>query len=423
MIVIKNNTLKNIVTLMTGTLGAQVFALAITPVITRLYAPDQYGMMGMFLAIIIVLVPISALTLPAAIVLPKLDEDAKSLAFISIMLSAVFSIFLFIVLLIALNPLVERFNLESIKWLLLLVPVTMFFSTFHQVFEQWMIRNKQFKFISKISIFQSLSLNGSKAVTGLFAPFGSSLIVLTSLGYAIHSVLFFFSGGKTLLRDIVNLKKSNQYYWQLLKRYIDFPVFRAPNVFLNLASQSLPILFLATTFGPTAAGFYTLARTMMNIPATLIGKAVGDVFYPKLSELKINKLPIYSLFAKTTLILAALGIIPYLTVFLFGEFLFGLVFGAKWSAAGVYAGWLSIWIYTIFLSPLCTNILAVINRQGFNLLNTIIKVAVRTLILIGCIYYKISAIESVILFSVASATINIIFILVVLYMVKKHDEH
>ncbi|MEI8616630.1 oligosaccharide flippase family protein [Pseudoalteromonas sp. B193] len=60
--------------------------------------------------------------------------------------------------------------------------------------------------------------------------------------------------------------------------YRDFPLYRAPQQFINALSQSLPILMLASFFGPASAGFYTLAKTVMAIPSTLVGKAVGDVF-------------------------------------------------------------------------------------------------------------------------------------------------
>ena len=92
----------------------------------------------------------------------------------------------------------------------------------------------------------------------------------------------------------VSLKK-------LAKRYRDFPLFRAPQVFLNAISQSLPVLMLTSFFGPAVAGFYSIGRTVLAIPSTLIGKSVGDVFYPRISEAAHNGENLTKLIKKATL--------------------------------------------------------------------------------------------------------------------------
>src|SRR5699024_8218297 len=123
---------------------------------------------------------------------------------------------------------------------------------------------------------------------------------------------------------------------KLAKKYYDFPVYRAPQDLLNSVSDSLPVIMLTTLFSPTSAGFYTIGRTVLRLPSNLVGKAVGDVFYPRIAEASNKKENMVKLLQKATLSLAAVGIVPFGLVILFGPFLFSLVFGAEWEMAGQY---------------------------------------------------------------------------------------
>lgn len=58
----KNNTLiRNIIILMSGTVGAQLVAMMLSPVITRIYGPEAFGVMGTFNALMNIIIPISSL--------------------------------------------------------------------------------------------------------------------------------------------------------------------------------------------------------------------------------------------------------------------------------------------------------------------------------------------------------------------------
>ncbi|HCJ30854.1 MAG TPA: polysaccharide biosynthesis protein, partial [Pseudomonas sp.] len=76
---VRSKLLRNILTVVTGTAGAQAITLAFMPVITRIYGPEAYGVLGTFLSVTMMLIPVAALTYPIAIVLPKRDGDARGL--------------------------------------------------------------------------------------------------------------------------------------------------------------------------------------------------------------------------------------------------------------------------------------------------------------------------------------------------------
>jgi len=114
---------------------------------------------------------------------------------------------------------------------------------------------------------------------------------------------------------------------------------------LSAVSSNTPVLLLTSFFGPAAAGFYSIARSVLGIPSTLIAKSVGDVFYPRVSKTVQNRQKIAPLIIKATFYLALVGLIPYGIIMLFGPWLFSLVFGQDWAIAGQYARWVSLWSF------------------------------------------------------------------------------
>jgi peptidoglycan biosynthesis protein MviN/MurJ (putative lipid II flippase) len=199
-------------------------------------------------------------------------------------------------------------------------------------------------------------------------------------------------------------------------------MFRAPEVTIDAASQGLPVLMLAALFGPASAGFYTLGRTIMGIPAGLIGKSVGDVFYPRISEAANNREPLYPLVKKATLLLAAVGAVPFALVMAFGPSLFTLVFGAEWTTAGDYARWLALWMFFMFANNPSVKAIPVVKAQAFQLVFAIVTITLRLGALAAAYYMYQSDLAAVVAFSVLGALLNIVLVGVVLKKCKNFDE-
>ena len=249
---------RNVLVVATGTAMAQIIYMALSPIITRLYGPEAYGLMGAFMAIVLIISPVAALTYPIAIVLPKQVEDARSLMILSFLISAASSIFLILILLMFYQEIVDLFHLNTLSPFLLLLPAVVLFSGSLQIAEGWLIRTKQFKVTAKVAVLHALILQGSMVLVGLLYAEAAVLIVLSVLAIMIRSALMFKLSQKPLrlqlefgLERRIELKKT-------AIRYKDFPVYRAPEVFIDAISLGLPVLLLASFFGPAAAGFYSI---------------------------------------------------------------------------------------------------------------------------------------------------------------------
>lgn len=392
--------------------------MAFAPVITRLYGPEAFGMLGTFMAILGVLTPIAALTYPIAIVLPKSDADAKSLAKLSGILALVIAAITAAILLVAGGWIAETLSLGAIAGFLLLIPFAMLFSAYQQILTQWLIRKKQFKITARVAVIQALTINSAKAGVGWFHPVGAALIVIATIGHALHAALL-WSGIRSRETAHPNQDESTGTVRELAKRHRDFPIYRAPQVALNALSQSLPILMLASFFGPAAAGFYTLGRTVMGVPSALIGQSVANVFYPRITEAAHSGENLLKLLVRATSAMAAVGVVPFGVVVAFGPWLFSFVFGTEWVVAGEYARWLALWMYFGFLNRPSVAAIATLGLQDFFLLYEIVSVALRAIaIYIGFVVFK-DDVLAVALFSLSGVLLNALLVMFTLSKSKR----
>jgi O-antigen/teichoic acid export membrane protein len=414
---------RNVAIVASGTAGAQAITMAFAPLITRLYGPEAFGLMGTFMAMAAIVIPLAALTYPTAIVLPKSDGDALGLARLSVILSIVMAILVAGLLMFGGDWLAATLGAESVARYLLLIPVFMLFAAWLQIVHQWLIRKKEFGVVARSAVAHSLIVNSAKSGIGWFHPVGAVLIVLATLGQALHAGMLLI-GARRRYREATDEtdEKAHVSLRQLAYRHRDFPIYRAPQRFIEAASKSMPVLILAAFFGPAAAGFYTLAKMVMGLPAILMGKAVNDVFYPRITEAAHNgeNLPRYIL--QTTGVMLAIGIVPFGLVILFGPWFFSFVFGQEWSTAGEYARWLSLWLLIMFIARPSVSAIPVLSLQRGFLFYEIASVT----LLISSMIFGVLVFESdviaVALFSLSGMVLGILLIAWVLLRITKRSK-
>lgn len=414
----RNDFLRNVAAVASGTAAAQLVTLIFIPVTTRLYGPEAYGLMGTFAAVITILAPLSAFTYPIAVVLPKENAVAKKLISLSIYISILLALILMVLLIFFKRELVSLFQLNEISNFLYLFPLIMIFSALAQTADQWTIRTKKFKVKAKVTLLNSIIIEGGKALVGILFPHAYILIAFTTFKDAVKAILYrLFTKGKKV-KQKVSYQKSVSYK-KLMVEYRDFPLYRAPQAIIFSISQALPILMLASLFGAGAAGHFSLGRMVLSAPVQLIGKSVADVFYPKVTNLKNNGANISKVFSKTILGLSLLGIIPFGIIVIWGPFIFELIFGRDWLHAGEYARWIALMSYFMFITRPVISVIPVLKLQKelliYELVSTILRV---TALYVGYNLFE-SDIHAVALFSISSV---ILYIVLILYtFIKSRD--
>ena len=87
----KSHFIRNVLVVMSGTAMAQAIGFALTPIISRLYSPLDFGVFGSFNAVLTVIVAGVTLDYTQAIMLPKQKEDAINLFMLSCVSIAIVS--------------------------------------------------------------------------------------------------------------------------------------------------------------------------------------------------------------------------------------------------------------------------------------------------------------------------------------------
>ena len=92
----KSEFSRNILTLMTGTTISQAIPISISPILTRIYTPEDFGVFALFLAITTIIGSFSNGRYELAIMLPENDEDAINIAGLGFIISSTISIVLLV---------------------------------------------------------------------------------------------------------------------------------------------------------------------------------------------------------------------------------------------------------------------------------------------------------------------------------------
>ncbi|MCQ4242753.1 lipopolysaccharide biosynthesis protein [Stutzerimonas stutzeri] len=421
--------LRNILTVVSGAAGAQALTLAFMPVITRIYGPEAYGVLGTFLSVTLMLIPVAALTYPIAIVLPRRDGDARGLVRLSLLIALGMAALVALLLYLFGDALTTRLQIQILQPYLLLVPLVMFSGAALEICQQWLFRTQRFRITASVAVGHSLLFNSIRTLAGLVQSSALVLVCSTALQHALHAAML----GLAMLRakphidnhDGDQSKQSGESVEQepglltLARRHSDFPIFRAPVMLINAVSQQLPTLILAVYFGPAAAGFFALCRQAMSMPTNLIGKSVADVYYPRISRAIHDGEPVAAMLIKATAALALVGLVPFSLVVAFGPWLFALVFGEQWQVAGEFARWLALAEYLVFVSRPCVVAVPALSLQRRFLVFEIFSTSLRVLALFGGAVLIGDALATVQAFAAAGVVIYLTLMVMVIFQARR----
>ncbi|MBU1667493.1 oligosaccharide flippase family protein [bacterium] len=393
----KSEFSRNVLTLMTGTTIAQAIPIAISPILTRIYTPEDFGLFALYISIAAIISVVATGRYELAIMLPKKDGDAANIVVLSFLLSFLVSFISFLIVFIFNTQLANLLGNPEISSWLYFIPITVLLTGVYQSFNYWSNRKKQYKRLATSRVVQS----GVTATTNLgmgFNGFGSSgLLIGTIAGQMIATTVL---AKMVIKEDITIFKKVKKIkIFALARRYVKFPKFDIWSALFNTSSSSSPIILLGIFFNSAVVGFYSLSYRILSLPIAFISSSIAQVFLEESSKVRNNKEKLHNLTQLTFKKLFYLGLFPMILIGVYGDYAFYFIFGEKWKIAGEYAQVLSIWLFFVFLiSPLST-ILITLEKQKEALYFNILMLTSRILAL--CLGYYIfnDAFKTIILFT------------------------
>jgi len=132
-----------------------------------------------------------------------------------------------------------------------------------------------------------------------------------------------------------------------------FPLYDAPSTLLAMAAFNLPVIILAAYFSKADIGCFSIIIQLLLLPMSFIGSAIGRVYYRQITDVKAAKDTLVQSSQLVLRLTSILAILPMLFLSVGGDHLLVLFLGDKWSMAGSIALCLSVWsLPTILTQPL-----------------------------------------------------------------------
>lgn len=342
---------KNITTLASGTTIAQAISLITAPILYRIYDQNDYGTLGLYIAIVGVIGVFSTMQYLQPILLQKNDDDAKKLMWLNRLINTVVTIVVFLLVLFLGKYIAGWLNNPMITPWLYLIPVSIFFSGQNEIFGVWANRKKKYRILSINAILTAILVPIVSISFGLLqkGPLGLFLGLVTS--QVIPAIVLLI----TLTRDEdLGLKYLDfSFIKSKAKEYKNFPLYSLPSEFVNRLTNQLPVFMLSSFVGPSAVGIYNLAVRMIGLPIQLIGGAISTVFRQRASEDYNKQGSFRNIYIKTFKTLTAISIPMLLIILIFGPQIFAFVFGPEWKLSGVIAQILMfMFVMKLIVSPL-----------------------------------------------------------------------
>lgn len=275
-----NEFARNVVTLITGTAVAQAIPVAISPILTRLYSPEDFGVLALFIAITSIISVLATLRFEIAIPQAKRSRDAAAVTALSLLLCTCISLFILIIIVLFGHEIANFFNEQSIANWLYLTPLSVWLFGSYQALNYWFVRKKKFKDISKSKVFQSTT--GATVQCASF-PFINGLgLVLGQLVNQAIGVIFLIK--KMSPFDRIRILKSKK---SIIKRnarkYQKLPKYSAIGSLADKGSLQMPIFVIGRAFDLSSAGLFSLTFRVLNLPMSLMTTSISQVLFQKVS--------------------------------------------------------------------------------------------------------------------------------------------
>lgn len=382
----KSEFFRNVATLFTGTALAQIIPFIVTPILTRIYTPSDYGVLAVFVAFTSLIGIVATLRYDTAILLPGDEDNAMALTILCAICVLCFAALITLLLLIFHNQIIKILKNPAIATWVYLVPLSAIFIGWSSAINYWLNRQKQYQKLAINRVSVALIAAIASIAFG-FAGFGyAGLILAVIIGQFVTLSMLLVWAWPDVCGGLRRITRA-----QLKKAaisYKKFPLFALPSDAVNALSQQIPILMLSRFFGPNVVGHFSFSQKILGMPLSLLSQSVSDVFKQRASTDYSRLGNCRNIFNKTSKMLSALSIVPLIIIFLFAPIIFRIIFGETWEQAGQYTRYLApLYIFRFIVSPL-SYVFYIANRQDADLFGQIVLLFVSVGSMIFGIYMK-----------------------------------
>lgn len=360
----QSTSLRNVGMLASATAMGQLIIVLASPILTRLYSPEEFGVYAVFVALLGLISVASSFRFELAIPISRYNLSAFHLLSLAMSINVVFSALSLVAIVILRGPIAAWTKTPALAGYLWLLPVSVFLFGTVRVLTYWAVRHLDYGRVAYTKLSQSVANVIIQIAAGI-AKFGVlGLIIGQIFGQAAGVVSLARFAKKTfpaLARFSVRRMRL------VATRQLNFARYDTPAAIIDTASEQLPALLFAVLFNPAIAGFYLLAQRILSMPVSLIGQAIGQVLYGQCRQ-AIEDRRLGEIVRKTVYMLVALVLAPTVVVVVWGEDMFNFVFGVTWHQSGQFASWMIVGIAAQFAYSPVSSVLQATKGQHVNLI-------------------------------------------------------
>ena len=210
---------KRAMTLVSGASAAQLVPLAIAPILTRLYSPDEYGVLAIFMSIVAVLTAVAAGRYTVAIMLPDGDGDAVQVTGLAQVLAALVSVLLLLLVPVTQGLLGGLGMIYKLGGWLYLVPVAVLLGSVFESLGYFSLRKDKVTQIARANVLKAAISGGTQISLGLLGAGLPGLLGGVLIGLA--------TGNVRLIRIYLDGLRAYRLNWPQMKtmaaKYSNFP--------------------------------------------------------------------------------------------------------------------------------------------------------------------------------------------------------
>ena len=356
--------LKEVAAIAGGTALGQSLGVLASPLLTRLYGPEEMGLWGLFVSFLGVAAVLSTLRYEMAIVAVKDEDEGLLLTKSSLVVSGATALLCPLAF-----DLLRRHDLLGFggfpPWTSFAVAPALAASAGGLVLRYWAVRKGAFGLVGRFTVIQSLSR--------LLAQLG--LAVVGGAGLFLGEIVGRFAGLFSLWRTLP--PRGASFTPSVLAKYRVYPLVQLPSSFLDTLALMAPVPVFAAVYGVSVAGGLALAQRVVSLPLSLIGASVADVFYGRAARLARENPAALSRFLLTTVLrLWPVSLALGLSLGLIAPRVAVMVFGAAWEQAGHIMSAMAPWMTAMLAISPVTRVVFLCSYAWVKLLYDLVSVFV-----------------------------------------------
>ena len=364
--------LRHVLTLMTGTAVAQGVTFFMMIVLARIYTPRDMGLLATYVSVASILVAVAALRYDMAIMLPRKESEALSVARLGMVCLTAVSL-LATAASLPLSGLIERQWGHEVALWMPLVGLTTFLMSAVELFKYWFNRNSDYRAIAVNQAEQQIGLTSGQLVLGMAGMGGMAGLILGHTAGQIFAFVNLGRQAKPLWRRLPEGAPSLRW---AARRYRRMPLLNGPNALAD-ALRTNGIQLLIGGYSVASLGQFQMAWRYLDAPLILINGAVARVFFQKLSTIEPGRMrPLVRVTIKRAILI---GLVPFALIYVLSPWIFPFFLGSQWTESGSFARALTPWLFMMLITSPISNLFIVTEHQdwmlGFALVYTAVPLA------------------------------------------------